>query len=284
MTRAVRHIPGPGHARRTRPIRRASAGLSPVRAGAALAMLVAAGAIYGAGASTAFGFRNLELAGDRYTAAEDVRGLVGVAPGANLFLVGTDEIEARIGRLPTVAGVEVEVSLPETIRVSLRDREPVMTWRVGERAFLVDSGGLLFAELGDRPTSDAAGLPAISDGRVQSQALDVGDTLDPIDLDAATRLGSVRPDQIGSSARSFRVSISDRNGFVVRADPAGWTAIFGFYTPSLRTPDLIPGQVYLLGTLLEGRESSVDQLILASDTDGTYISRPTPSASTLPAP
>jgi cell division protein FtsQ len=284
MTRAVRHIGGPGHARRTKPIRRASAGLSPVRAGAALAMLVSAGAIYGAGASTAFGFRTLELDGDRYTVAEDVRGLVGVSPGANLFLVGTDEIEARIGQLPTVAGVEVEVSLPETIRVSIDDREPVMTWRVGERAFLVDPGGLLFAELGDQPTGDAAGLPAITDGRAESTGLEVGDTLDPIDVDAATRLGSVRPDQIGSSARSLRVSVSDQNGFVVRADPDGWTAIFGFYTPSLRTPDLIPGQVYLLGTLLAGRESSVDQLILASDTDGTYISRPTPSASPLPPP
>jgi len=280
--RAVRHLGG--QARRTRPVRRASAGLSPVRAGAALAMLLSAGAIYGAGASTAFGFRTLELAGDRYTVADEVRGLVGVAPGANLFLVGTDEIEARIGRLPTVASVEVEVSLPETIRVSIRDREPVMTWRVGDRAFLVDGGGLLFAELGDEPTGDAAGLPAIDDKREESMGLGVGDSLDPIDVDAATRLGSVRPDQIGSVARSLRVSISDQNGFVVRADPGGWTAIFGFYTPSLRTPDIIPGQVYLLGTLLEGRESGVDQLILASDTDGTYIARPTPAVTPPPPP
>jgi hypothetical protein len=66
------------------------------------------------------------------------------------------------------------------------------------------------------------------------------------------------------------------HGFVVHADPDGWTAIFGFYTPSLRTPDLIPGQVNLLKSLLEGREATVDQVILASDTDGTYVARPTP--------
>ncbi|MEX2010897.1 MAG: FtsQ-type POTRA domain-containing protein [Chloroflexota bacterium] len=272
--RAVRHVGG--HARRTRPIRRASAGLSPVRAGAALAMLVSAGAIYGVGASAAFGFRTLELDGDRYTVADDVRGLVGVTGGANLFLVATDVIEARIAQLPTVAGVDVEVSLPATIRVALRDRQPVMTWRVGERSFLADGSGMLFAELGDRSTEEAALLPAIVDLRAESASLEVGDPLDTIDIDAATRLGSVKPEQIGSAARSLRVTVSDQHGFVVHADPDGWTAIFGFYTPSLRTPDLIPGQVNLLRSLLEDRETAVDQVILASDTDGTFVARPTP--------
>jgi len=272
--RAVRHVGG--HARRTRPIRRASAGLSAVRAGAALAMLVSAGAIYGVGASAAFGFKTLELDGDRYTVADDVRGLVGVTGGANLFLVATDVIEARIAQLPTVAGVDVEVRLPATIRVALRDREPVMTWRVGERSFLVDGSGMLFAELGDRSTDEAALLPAIADLRAESSSLEVGAMVDPIDIDAATRLGSVGPEQIGSAARSLRVTVSDQHGFVVHADPDGWTAIFGFYTPSLRTPDLIPGQVNLLRALLEGREAAVDQVILASDTDGTYVARPTP--------
>jgi hypothetical protein len=273
--RAVRHVAGP--ARRTRPIRRASAGLSAVRAGAALAMLVSAGAIYGVGASAAFGFKTLELDGDRYTLADEVRALVGVTGGANLFLVATDVIEARIAQLPTVAGVDVEVSLPATIRVALRDRQPVMTWRVGERSFLVDGDGMLFAELGDQATEDATLLPAITDLRAESLSLEIGAVVDPIVIDAATRLGSVRPDHIGSTARSFRLSVSDQHGFVVHADPDGWTAIFGFYTPSLRTPDLIPGQVNLLRELLEGREAAVAEVILASDTDGTYVARPTPA-------
>jgi hypothetical protein len=283
MTSRSTRSPG-GHARRTKPIRRASAGFSPVRAGAALVMLVSAGAIYGAGASAAFGFRTFDLDGDRYTNAGDVRGLVGVPDGANLFLVSTDAIEARIASLPTIAGVDVEVSLPATIRVVLRDREPVMTWRVGERAFLIDSGGMLFAELGDRSTENAALLPAIVDERLESLTLAVGDALGPIDVDAATRLGSVRPDQVGSVAQSFLLSVTDQHGFVVQATPDGWTAIFGFYTPSLRTPDLIPGQVNLLKTLLAGREETVEEVILASATDGTYVARPTPKATAVPAP
>ena len=54
--------------------------------------------------------------------------------------------------------------------------------------------------------------------------------------------------------------------------------MFGFYTPSLRTTELIPGQVRLLRSLLDGREPQVDRVILASDTDGTYVPRTTPQA------
>ena len=79
--------------------------------------------------------------------------------------------------------------------------------------------------------------------------------------------------------------MTDENGFVLTTKPAGWSAVFGFYTPSLRTTELIPGQVRLLRSLLEGREPQVDRVILASDTDGTYVPRttPKPSASAKPS-
>ena len=78
----------------------------------------------------------------------------------------------------------------------------------------------------------------------------------------------------------------DENGFVIRADPQGWLAIFGLYTPSLRTTELIPGQARLLRSLLIGREPLILRVILASATDGTYVPRatakPSPSASGAP--
>jgi hypothetical protein len=42
---------------------------------------------------------------------------------------------------------------------------------------------------------------------------------------------------------------------------------------------MIPGQVRLLRSLIAGREASVARVILASETDGTYIPRPSPEAS-----
>jgi hypothetical protein len=112
----------------------------------------------------------------------------------------------------------------------------------------------------------------------------VGATLDRVDLDAATRLGSLVPADVGSAAEALLVFISDANGFTIRTRPASWQAVFGFYTPTLRTPELVPGQVRLLRSLLIGREPVVDKVILASETDGTFTLKPSPSPSASPTP
>jgi hypothetical protein len=39
---------------------------------------------------------------------------------------------------------------------------------------------------------------------------------------------------------------------------------------------MIPGQVRLLHSLLAGREATVERVILASETDGTFVPKATP--------
>jgi len=129
-------------------------------------------------------------------------------------------------------------------------------------------------------------LPVIDDRRAGARIVDVGGHLDAVDLDAATRLASLVPADLASSAVSLGVTVSDENGFVLDANPPGWSAVFGFYTPSLRTTELIPEQVRLLRSLLMGREETVDRVILASATDGTFTQKasPSPSPKTKPKP
>jgi cell division septal protein FtsQ len=265
-----------GHPRRGSRVRRASAGLSRVRAGAALGMLLAAGAIYGVAASPAFGLGPVTVRGVQLTDAAEVSARLGLAPGTNLFALSTEPLAARLRELPTVAAADVTIRLPDTLDVEVHEREPILVWGVGERRFLVDRDGVLFALLGEG-SQDGATLPAMTDTRDASAAFAVGGRLNPLDLDAATRLGSIKPADVGSAAARLAVSVTDENGFVVTAMPDGWLAVFGFYTPSLRRPDLIAGQVRLLHSLLAGREPGVDRVILASDTSGTYIPRPSPT-------
>ena len=79
--------------------------------------------------------------------------------------------------------------------------------------------------------------------------------------------------------------MSDENGFVVSAKPEAWTAIFGYYTPSLRTTELIPEQVRLLRSLLVGREAQVERIVLATgDRRDVHAAVATPSASPKPKP
>jgi cell division septal protein FtsQ len=279
-------VPTGRQGRRIRPVRRASAGLSRVRAGAALVALAAAAAVYGVASSSAFQYTTLRVLGAHYTDVSAVEASLAEIRGENLFRIETSPLEAKLGELSTIDRARVQVELPDTLAVTLEERTPILVWKVGDRRYLVDRDGALFAQLGEKAPPEAAALPVVDDQRSASVGLLVGQSLDPVDLDAATRLASLRPADVGSSAQGLALSLTDENGFLVDARPAGWTAVFGFYTPSLRTPALIPGQVRLLRSLLFGRESQVARVILASETNGTYIPRPTasPKPSTKPSP
>ena len=50
------------------------------------------------------------------------------------------------------------------------------------------------------------------------------------------------------------------------------------------TTELIPGQVRLLRSLLLGREGLIERIVLASETDGTYVPKPTPKPTARPSP
>lgn len=270
--------------RRTRTVRRASAGLSPLRAGALLVMLLAAAAVYGVANSSAFVLRDLRVEGADFTDQAAVERAFAAVQGHNLFGLRTGPLEDGLLELPTVRAADVAIALPDGLVVRLEERTPILIWRVGARRYLVDRDGRLFARIADEPPAAAATLPVVEDRRATSAGLSVGGLLEAVDLDAATRLASLIPADVGSEAEGLTVVVNDTNGFVVRARPDGWTAVFGFYTLSLRTPELIPGQVRLLRSLLIGREPLLERVILASETDGTYTVKSTPRPSATPAP
>ncbi len=240
-------------------------------------MLLSAAALYGVGASSAFEFADLQVSGAVYTDPERVSGVLDEVRGENLFRLSTAALTAELRELPTVDDARIRIALPRTINVSLVEREPVLLWTVGARRYLADDRGVLLGLLGDAPPEVAQGLPVIIDQRAASAGLSVGARLDPVDVDAATRLASLTPAQVGSAYERLRVVVTDDHGFELRAQPRGWTAVFGFYTPSLRTTELIPGQVRLLTSLLVGREPEIESIILADENDGTYVPRVTPT-------
>ena len=115
-------------------------------------------------------------------------------------------------------------------------------------------------------------LPVIVDARRASATLGVGDHVDPLDLDVATRLASLTPADVGTKAKSLGIQVTDADGWVV-APADGWEAIFGLYSPTVRPPDIVPEQVRLLRSLLAGREAQVSLVYLASGEAGTYTLR-----------
>jgi cell division septal protein FtsQ len=274
-----------GGVRRTRPVRRASAGITPTRAGALLALLLGVAGLYGAVSSEAFTLRHTDVTGLTWTSEDAVLTALAVPDDQNLFSLRTGDLETRLTTIPAIEGASVTVALPDVLQVAVTERTALLVWKVGDRRLLVDRTGLLFAEPDGAPSPVADALPVVDDRRLASAGLIVGSELDPVVLDAALRLGSLRPVDVGSAGTGLGIRLDDANGFVIDGVPAGWTAIFGFYTPTLRTTELIQGQVRLLRSLvLKHPEEDILQIILADDRSGTYIPRSTAAPSPTPKP
>ena len=271
-----------GTARRQPRIRRASGGITPVRSAAILAMLATSGAIFGLATTPAFGFSELQVKGTLLTPEDAVRTAAAIESGTNLVSLATEPIVERVRQLPSVREASVSIGLPGTLELTIVERRPVVVWQAGDRRFAVDDSGLLFADVTSDPDGATAAIPVILDERSAASSLAVASVLDPIDLDAATRIGSLTPTQVGSAASAFEVRVTDERGFTLSSGRDGWVAVFGFYGRSQRTPALIPGQVQLLTALLAGREPTIATVILADDRDGTFIAKPTPKPSAAP--
>jgi cell division protein FtsQ len=264
------HLPtAPG--RRGPTIRRASAASNRVRAVAALVIVVCVVALYGLTASSAFAYRRLALTGATYTPEAEVTGAIRAELGRNLFTLSTGGMAERLRSLTTVRDASVEVTLPDTLRVRLEERVPIVVWVVGDARFLIDKDRNAFAR-----DDGTKGLPVIDDRRVASSALFIGSQVDAVDFDAATRLASLRPADVGSGAAALGVTVDDDQGYVLDSGKDGWKATFGFYTPTIRRTDLIPGQVRLLRSLLAGREAKVATILLADERNGTFTEKTAP--------
>ncbi|MBI3751310.1 MAG: FtsQ-type POTRA domain-containing protein [Chloroflexi bacterium] len=249
-------------------------GPSPARAAALLAIVACVLALYGLTTVPALAITRIEVSPLSWTDHDDLLQRLGVDPGINAFLLPTDDLAERLGEIPSVADARVEVRLPDTLSVTVTERQPILAWRVGDVTFLVDREGMLFA-LASKAGGSAATLPTILDGRAASKViLGIGTRVDPTDLDAATRLASLKPDDVGTGADGLVIRISDADGFVVTTTPASWTAVFGPYSPVLRSPELIPGQVRLLRSILFGQETRYLRITLADETHGTVVPLP----------
>lgn len=254
--------------------------VTPARAAALLGMLACGFALTFVTGPSAFGLTRTDVPALTWTDEQLVRDTLALPEGANVFRLDTGSLALGLRALPAVASADVSVSLPDAAAVvSIEERRPVLAWEVGNTRYVADKDGVIFAEV-DASSALPAGVALVEDRRGGGAAgLEIGGRLDAVDLDVATRLGSVTAADIGSNADGLRLIVTDADGFILDVE-GGWTAVFGFYSPATRPTDMIPAQVRLLRSLLAGREATVARIVLASATGGTYIPLATPKATT----
>ena len=222
-----------------------------------------------------------------YTQPDLIRQIIDVPTGftPNVFRISTGRMERDLGALPAVAGADVYVTLPDRLVVQVIERTPTFVLATPTGAFVVDVDGYI---LDDLPLADAAslGLAIVSDLRDEFAAdVEVGGRLDEVSLDADLRLAAITPELIGTGYDQLSLTVDDTDGYVVTAEPGGWRAVFGHYTPNLRPVDIFDGQVQCLRARVAAGEEDVAVIYLAplDERCGTFLPRSTPARSASPS-
>lgn len=223
-----------------------------------------------------------------YTQPEVIREALGLPATArpNVFRIDTRSMRRVLEALPAVARADVQVTLPDRLVVDVAEREAVFALATDTGTYLVaDNGFVLYA----LPAHDwsSVDVPAIEDRRAEfAPELEAGGRLDAISLAATLRLAAITPELIGTQYEVLSLTVDDAEGYVLNAEPDGWRAVFGHYTPNLRPVDLIDRQVQCLRSRVEAGEEGIAVIYLATldERCGTFLPEGTPveSASTSP--
>ena len=101
---------------------------------------------------------NVEVRGSRFLSEGEVRELLGPAVGENILNLDIDSLKARLRTSPWVADATVTRTLPDTLRVEVRERVPLALAEL-ERLYLMDGDGGLIDIYG--PRTAAFDLPIV---------------------------------------------------------------------------------------------------------------------------
>ncbi len=79
------------------------------------------------------------------------------AIGEPIFTIDASESADRVAALPYVAHVSIQTRFPDKVVITVDERTPVVVWRVGSQAFIIDEHGNVLAE------QSRDGLPSVVD-------------------------------------------------------------------------------------------------------------------------
>jgi hypothetical protein len=159
--------------------------------------------------------------GNSRIASEEINGIIGVS-GQSIFTVQPDELERRLRlNYPEITSAQVDVYLPNTVYVTITERQPVVLWQQSGGFTWIDRTGVAF-----RPRGEAAGLVVV-------EALDVPPAGIPTSTDAYSPPPFIQKELVDAAlalsplvpaGATLTYSTADGFGFT---DPRGWKAVFG---------------------------------------------------------
>lgn len=125
-------------------------------------------------ASLGFRVEEIMVSGRQQTARPDLLAAVRLSRGAPILAFNVDAARTRIEALPWVKAATVERMLPNTVLISVNEREPLALWQMDGRLALIDTEGETILESGLEDFSKL--LLVVGDG-APGQAADLIATL-----------------------------------------------------------------------------------------------------------
>jgi hypothetical protein len=113
-----------------------------------------------------------EITGLQRLSRSDVNTVLDIN-GQPVFTLSAQELEKKLMEsFPEFSSVAVTIGFPQDVRVTVVERQPLLTWRQADRTILVDANGVAFpqrdpAEVGPTLTVEASGPPTTADITLQ---------------------------------------------------------------------------------------------------------------------
>lgn len=140
-----------------------------------------------------FAVRHIEIDGAVHTPRTSVDRIARRYVGVNLFQIDIARVQADLGGLGWISGIDIEKKLPDTLRIKITERTPVALVRRGEQLSYADERGIPFAALS--PLAGDDDLPLITDasGPELARAVALLRDLRSGDREIYSRISEVRP-------------------------------------------------------------------------------------------
>lgn len=116
------------------------------------------------GTSDAFKVGNIEAAGLQRVTLSDLQSVVMANTGSIFTLNREKVLDAVSAAFPELKNIDMEVSLPNSIKILAQERQPILAWKTGKDVIWVDAEGVVMPVRGDAGsilTVKAFGTPPV---------------------------------------------------------------------------------------------------------------------------
>ena len=152
--------------------------------------------------------------------------------GQNIFLIDISDFTSRVDALPLVASASIQKAWPNSLTVSIVERQPVLLWQTPQAIYSVDSHGIVIGLASETAGSDHLMTVVDARSKAVTQRVQPGTQLSAADIAFAQQVFAQLPQATSISTFMLRYDVatdsqSSGNGSFIVESPQGWIAYLG---------------------------------------------------------